>query len=161
MFGAHQGDNAAVALCAAEAFFGAPLDEEVVADAFAHTSVPGRLEIVGRHPLVLLDGAHNVAGAAALSRALEEDFAIPEHIVLVMGCLRGRDPGEMIDTLMSDDRIVDIVACSPVSPRALPAEAIAAAAAHGGSRRASPKKSTKRSRHRTRSQVPTKTTWSS
>src|SRR3954452_11759557 len=50
--GAHQGDNAAIALAAAEAFFGGPLDAEVVEEAFAGVHVPGRLEIVGRQPLV-------------------------------------------------------------------------------------------------------------
>src|SRR5436309_8144948 len=58
LHGAHQGDNAAVALAAAEAFFGAPLDPEVVQGAFAGVRVPGRLEVVGRQPLVVLDGAH-------------------------------------------------------------------------------------------------------
>ena len=75
LHGAHQGDNAAIALAAAEAFVGAPLEPEAVYDAFARVRSPGRLEIVGRHPLVLLDGAHNVAGAEALRDALAEEFA--------------------------------------------------------------------------------------
>ena len=75
LHGAHQGDNAAVALAAAEAFVGAPLDPDAVRGAFARVRSPGRLELVGRHPLVLLDGAHNVAGAEALRRALAEEFA--------------------------------------------------------------------------------------
>ena len=48
----------------------------VVADAFARCGRPGRLEVVGRQPLVLLDGAHNVAGAEALRAcARREEFA--------------------------------------------------------------------------------------
>ena len=74
LHGAHQGDNAAIALATAETFVGAPLPSEVVAEAFATVQSPGRLEVVGRHPLVLLDGAHNVAGAQALRRALEDEF---------------------------------------------------------------------------------------
>jgi dihydrofolate synthase/folylpolyglutamate synthase len=68
LYGAHQGENAAVALSAAEAFFGAPLAPEVVATAFNATRVPGRLEVAHRRPLVLLDGAHNPAGANVLGR---------------------------------------------------------------------------------------------
>jgi len=86
LHGAHQGDNASCALAAVEAFFGAPLDAEVVDQAFAAVRVPGRLEVVGRHPLVVLDGAHNVAGMTVLARALVEDLPpdfltawIPDH----------------------------------------------------------------------------------
>ena len=62
LHGAHQGVNAACALAAAEAFFGAPLDEDVVGEAFAAVRVDGRLEVVGRRPLCVVDGAHNAAG---------------------------------------------------------------------------------------------------
>ncbi len=67
LHGAHQGDNAACAVAAAEAFFGAPLAPEVVEHALASVRVPGRIEIVGRSPVIVLDGAHNVAGAQALA----------------------------------------------------------------------------------------------
>ncbi|HJV09443.1 MAG TPA: Mur ligase family protein, partial [Acidimicrobiales bacterium] len=63
--GSYQGDNAAVALAAVEAFFGAPLAPEVVTEAFAGLLLPGRLEVVSRHPVTVLDGAHNPAGALA------------------------------------------------------------------------------------------------
>ncbi len=95
LHGAHQGDNAAVALAAAEAFVGAPLDPDAVRGAFARVRSPGRLELVGRHPLVLLDGAHNVAGAEALRRALAEEFA-PASRTLVVGLLREKDPRDML-----------------------------------------------------------------
>jgi dihydrofolate synthase/folylpolyglutamate synthase len=127
LHGAHQGDNAATALAAVEAFFGAPLAEEVVAEAFANASVPGRLEVVARHPLVVLDGAHNPAGAASLGIALAEDFAAIERVVLVMGCLRGRDPAELLDAI-GTERCSLVVATTPPSPRAQPATAVAGAA---------------------------------
>ncbi|MDA8290844.1 MAG: Mur ligase family protein [Actinomycetota bacterium] len=127
LFGSHQGDNAAAALVAAEALLGTPLPEDVVAEAFAATVVPGRLEIVGRRPLVVLDGAHNRAGVDALHAALDDDFASPARIVAVVGCLRGRDPGELLAALRSD-RLCAVVACAPPSPRALPASAVAEAA---------------------------------
>src|SRR5260221_5467625 len=81
--GAHQGDNAALAIAAAESFFGGPLDPDVVADAFAGLKLPGRLEVVGRQPLVVLDGAHNPAGRHAAGDAIDEAFAeptVPVHL---------------------------------------------------------------------------------
>ena len=125
LHGAHQADNAAIALAAAEAFVGAPLDDEAVREAFARVRSPGRLEIVGRHPLVLLDGAHNVAGAHALRDALTE-FA-PAPRTLVLGMLRERDPAEMLTALGIDD-VALLVCAPPPNPRALDPAAIAGAA---------------------------------
>ncbi|MCZ7534568.1 MAG: Mur ligase family protein [Acidimicrobiia bacterium] len=130
LHGAHQGDNAAVALAAAEAFIGRPLDPGVVAEAFASVSSPGRLEVVGRSPLVLLDGAHNVAGAEALRAALDEEFA-PRPLTLVVGLLREKDPREMLTALGAGDATL-IICCRPPSPRALDPERIASAAADLG-----------------------------
>jgi len=127
LHGAHQGDNAAIAIAAAEAFFGSPLADEVVRDAFAGITNPGRMEVTGRHPLVVLDGAHNPAGAAAAARTLAVDFGSAASRILVVGMLRGRDPDEMLRALEAD-RARLVVACPPPSPRALPAEEVAAAA---------------------------------
>jgi dihydrofolate synthase/folylpolyglutamate synthase len=124
--GEHQGLNAACALAAAEAFFGAPLDPEVVAEGFARVSVPGRLEIVGRRPLCILDGAHNVAGAGVLSSALG-DFSVAGRSVAVVGMLTGRDPSAMLGPITAAG-VRTLVACAPVSPRAQTAEAVAEAA---------------------------------
>ncbi len=130
LHGEHQGLNAACALAAVEAFFGAPLDPDVVAEGFAKVSVPGRLEVVGRRPLCLLDGAHNVAGMQALSRALG-DFAVPGRTVAVIGMLTGRDPSAMVAPLVSAG-VRTLVACAPASPRAQPSEAVADAASAAG-----------------------------
>ncbi len=130
LHGEHQGLNAACALAAAEAFFGAPLDPDVVAEGFARVSVPGRLEVVGRRPLCLLDGAHNVAGMQVLSRALG-DFAVAGRSIAVVGMLTGRDPSAMIAPLVSAGVQV-LVACAPASPRAQPPEAVADAASAAG-----------------------------
>ncbi len=127
LHGAHQGANASAALAAVEAFFGSPLHESVVAEAFESVHVPGRLEVVGRRPVVLLDGAHNPAGADALGAALAEDFAGAARLIVVVGCLRGRDPKALLSAL-DDGRIGLVVACSPASPRALPATAVEQAA---------------------------------
>jgi dihydrofolate synthase / folylpolyglutamate synthase len=126
LYGAHQGDNAAVALAAAEVYVGSPLAEEAVYDAFTRVRSPGRLEIMGRQPLVLLDGAHNVAGAEALRTALAEEFA-PAPRTLVIGLLRERDPIEMLTAFGLDD-VAQLVCARPPNPRAMAPEVIAAAA---------------------------------
>ena len=127
LHGAYQAANAACAVAAVEAFFDRPADQEVVQAGLSAVRCPGRLEVVGRHPLVLLDGAHNPAGARAAAAALDEEFAGVSGRILVAGFLRGRDPAEMLTSLKAD-RARLVIATAPDSPRALPAEQVAAAA---------------------------------
>jgi dihydrofolate synthase / folylpolyglutamate synthase len=126
LHGAHQGRNASVALAAAEAFFGNPLDADVVQEGLASIRVPGRLEVLGRRPLLLVDGAHNAAGMAMLGEALTEEFAVDGTSVAVVGMLTGRDPSAMLAPLASAG-ISSIVACEPDSPRAMPVAAVSEA----------------------------------
>ena len=128
LHGAHQGDNASCALAAVEAFFGTPLSEETVEAALGSVRVPGRLEVIGRRPLVVVDGAHNVAGMIVLARSLVEEFAVAGDMQAVVGMLTGRDPTSMLEALMTAG-IRSVVACAPDSPRALAAEVVAEAAA--------------------------------
>ncbi len=118
LHGVHQADNAALALASAEAFLGDPIDSETARHAFANVTSPGRLEVVGRQPLVILDGAHNVAGAQSLRRALAEEFTIDGQRTLVVGLLREKDPKEMLAALGADDCTL-LILCPPPSPRAL------------------------------------------
>ncbi|MBK9181021.1 MAG: bifunctional folylpolyglutamate synthase/dihydrofolate synthase [Acidimicrobiales bacterium] len=134
LHGAHQGDNAAAALAAAEAFFGRALDPDLIAGGFAEVTVPGRFEVVHRHPLVVLDGAHNPAGAEVAAGVLEEDFGADDNRVLVVGMLAGRDPEAMLSALDAASARM-VVACTPRSPRALPAAAVGAAARALGAER--------------------------
>lgn len=126
--GAHQGDNAALALAAVEAFVGRPASEEVVEEAFAGLVLPGRFEVLGHGPLVVLDGAHNPDGAATLRDTLAEGFAPPGRRRFVVGMLGGRDVADMLTAIGvgPDD---DLVVCTPDSPRAVPAEEVASVAA--------------------------------
>lgn len=126
-YGAHQGHNAALAAAAAEALFGGPMDDGDLRRALGGVHLDGRMEVVGRQPLVVLDGAHNPAGAAAAAATLDDDFAVVESRVLVVGLLRGRDPADMLRRL-AGDRTRLVIACEPPSPRALPAEEVAAVA---------------------------------
>jgi dihydrofolate synthase / folylpolyglutamate synthase len=128
--GRHQADNAAVALAAVEAFLGEALSDECVREGFAAARHPGRLEIVGRRPLIVLDGAHNPAGAKVLKAALDEEFAVVEGKVVVMGLLNGRNEEAMVAELCVGAR--QVLAVAPDSPRAMdPARIVAACAALG------------------------------
>jgi dihydrofolate synthase/folylpolyglutamate synthase len=123
--GAHQADNTAVGLAAAETFLGR-FDESVVEDALAKVDSPGRLEVLGHEPLVVLDGAHNVAGARALRVALDDEFP-PTARTLVVGLLREKDATEMLDALGAQEA-ARIICCRPPSARAMdPAELAASA----------------------------------
>jgi len=125
--GAHQAANAAVAIVAVEAFFGRTLPDEVVEATLDRVKMPARLEVMGRNPLVMLDGAHNVHGAKALAEALREGFSVSGSTTLVTGMLRGRDPVAMLSAL-STIGIDRVIACSPVTPRAMDAAEVAQAA---------------------------------
>lgn len=97
--GAHQAENAAVALCAAEEFFGRALDDEVVTEAFAEVELPGRLEVVDHQPLVVLDSAHNPDALARVAETLDDDFAVLGSRLVVLGMLAGRDPASAVEAL--------------------------------------------------------------
>lgn len=124
--GPHQGDNAALAVAAAEAFFDRPLADEVVREAFAGVALPGRFEVVGRQPLVVLDGAHNPDGARAAASTLD-DFAVAGERILVVGLSQGRAAVEMLEALGARQARL-LLACAVDWPRAMPAEEVADAA---------------------------------
>ena len=120
LHGAHQAHNAAVAIAAVEEFFDAPLDSEVIHEAFATVEAPGRLEVVHRSPLMLLDAAHNPPGAEALARSLDEDFGGVNRRFLVFGIQDGRNPAEVLTAL--DVATFDmVVACTAPTARGVEA----------------------------------------
>ena len=122
LFGAHQAGNAACALAAVEAFSGGAgspdedsydlpngtagtglrgtmaLDADLVAEAFAMMASPGRMEIVRRSPLVLVDSAHNPAGMAATAAALAESFG-PAEVIAVLAVSADKDVVGILDEL--------------------------------------------------------------
>ena len=127
LHGAYQGENFAAALAACEAFFGAPLDDRLVREAAGTVRSPGRLEIVGREPLVVLDGAKNLEGAHRAAEAVAEEFGAATSEILVVGMLRGKDPAAMLEAL-GVRRARLVVACPAPSPRTQPASVVAEAA---------------------------------
>jgi dihydrofolate synthase/folylpolyglutamate synthase len=127
MPGRHQCDNLLLAVAAAEELLGAALDAASVRRALAGVWLPGRGEIAGRDPLVMLDGAHNAAGLTALRATVAELRAgrPDDPAVLVCGVLRGRDLARELRLLAPDfDRTI---VCAPDSPRGLPAPDLASA----------------------------------
>lgn len=133
--GRHQATNAAVADALLDA-----LDEAGIATApadarrqgYAAAVWPGRLELLtdtdGRE--VLLDGAHNPAGAAALARALDDlrPYLAPGPLTLVMGAMADKDVDGIIDALDGAEALdgVRVIATSVDAARALPADGMAA-----------------------------------
>ena len=126
LFGAHQAQNAALALAAVEAFLGAGTDKqlevELVREGFAQVDSPGRLERVRSAPTILLDGAHNPHGMAATVSALEEEFAF-RHLVVVVAVLGDKDASGLLDLL--EPVAARIVVTQNSSPRSMPVDELA------------------------------------
>jgi len=124
--GSFQRRNFALARAAAEAYLG-ELDPAAVAGAAAEVRVPGRLQIIGREPLTLVDVAHNPEGMAALAESLraatdaprgEPSIARHDRVVAVISILDDKDAAGMLAALVE---LCDaLVFTSSQNPRALP-----------------------------------------
>ena len=129
LYGQHQAQNAAVALAAVESFLGGGIEGErerldiaVVREGFAEMTSPGRLEVVGREPLVIVDAAHNPAGAATIKQALTESFSLG-HIVAVISVLGDKDVSGLLEHLVG---VADeVIVTQNESQRAKPADELA------------------------------------
>ena len=124
LLGEHQLKNAAAALTAVAALRtrGLYIPEAAVCTGLKNASFPARLEVLGREPAVLLDGAHNPGGAAALKAAIEE--LLPDRRrVGIVGMLADKDVKGALSMLAPlFDRLI---AVTPNNPRAMPAEELA------------------------------------
>ncbi len=131
LYGAHQAQNAATALAAVEALVGArdpngdPLADDVVREAFANVTSPGRLEIVRRSPTIVLDAAHNPAGAEATAAALEDSFHF-DPLVGVIGVMGDKDAEGLLAAF--EPHLSHVVVTQNSSSRALPVAELAATA---------------------------------
>src|SRR5690606_3531280 len=123
LFGAHQAENAALALAAVEAFAGGEaIAGDAIEQAFAEFTSPGRLEVVRRSPTILLDAAHNPHGARALATALEDAFTF-HPLVGVVGVMGDKDASGVLEELQP---VVHHVVCTQNSTaRSMPAEELA------------------------------------
>jgi dihydrofolate synthase / folylpolyglutamate synthase len=126
LHGEHQAHNAAVALAAVEAFFGAgaqrQLDVDAVRAGFAAVTSPGRLERMRSAPTVFIDAAHNPAGAAALAQSLTEEFDF-RSLVGVVSVMADKDVDGILAAL---EPVFDqVVVTHNGSPRALDVQTLA------------------------------------
>ncbi len=129
LFGEHAALAAGAAVVALEALLERAIDEEAVRVALAGASAPGRLEVVARHPLIVLDGAHNPAAAEALASALPEAFTW-ERLHLVLAVFSNKDLHGITAELAP---LTDAAyAATTRSVRARPAAEVAAAIASEG-----------------------------
>lgn len=126
--GAHQACNAAMAIEIALALWRQGLDipDEAILEGLEATRFPARIEVLRRQPLVLLDGSHNPAGAAALAATLGGQ-KLPQKPAAVLGVLADKAAAEMLRAL--GDSFSTIYAVTPDCPRAMSAEALAELAA--------------------------------
>jgi dihydrofolate synthase/folylpolyglutamate synthase len=126
LYGAHQAQNAALALAAVEAFASdEQLDADLVREAFSRTTSPGRLEIIRRSPMILLDAAHNPHGAEATAAALEDSFAF-SPLIGVIGVMSDKEYEGVLAAF--EPHLAHVVVTQNSTRRALPASELAATA---------------------------------
>jgi dihydrofolate synthase/folylpolyglutamate synthase len=120
LFGARLAEDALLGVVAALAFLGdREIDREILAGALAQVRSPGRMEVVLRTPLVVLDGAHNPDAAASVAEAMRESFR-RERLWLVASILGDKDVAGVLAALvpLADE----VVVTRNDSPRAAPVE---------------------------------------
>jgi dihydrofolate synthase / folylpolyglutamate synthase len=122
--GEHQVDNALTAITALDLLH---LPSEAIEEGIRATRWPGRLERVSERPEIVLDGAHNPAGAGTLARHIQRFYA-GRRIWLVYGAMRDKAVSEVAGILFPSAGTVILTA--PAHPRAVRAEALAALVDH-------------------------------
>ena len=125
IYGAHQGHNAALAVAAVESLIGGATQKiaaDIISDGLQATTSPGRLQLLGIAPTVVVDAAHNPHGAKALAQALDDSFDFDEW-GLVLGVLADKDAAGIVAQLAP--AVAHVFATAPDSERASDADAIA------------------------------------
>lgn len=129
LHGAHQAQNAAVAVAALEAFLGGgtkELNADVLREGFRQVTSPGRLEVVRTAPTIIVDAAHNPDGMRASAIALKEAFNFT-RLVPIVGVLHEKDSVGVLEQLREHlgDWVDQICVTASDSPRAISAEDLA------------------------------------
>ncbi|MGI9584012.1 MAG: bifunctional folylpolyglutamate synthase/dihydrofolate synthase [Acidimicrobiia bacterium] len=125
LHGRHQVDNLATAIATCEMFMGRALDPEALLVAVASMQSPGRLEVVGRRPIVLIDGAHNEQGFKGLAATLDGEFPSMGW-QLVIGIRGERSLGPLLVPLIGT--VANVFATAAEDAEAVSQEEIAATA---------------------------------
>lgn len=125
LYGAHQGHNAALAVAAVESLIGGATQRiagDIITDGLQGATSPGRLQLLGIAPTVVVDAAHNPHGAKALVQALDDSFDFDEW-GLILGVLSDKDAAGIITQLAPG--VAHVFATAPDSDRASDADAVA------------------------------------
>jgi dihydrofolate synthase/folylpolyglutamate synthase len=124
IIGSHQAENAATAIVAVEQFLGRAIADEVLRSAMADAVSPGRMHVVSKEPLVVLDGAHNPPGIRSLRKTMQEYFDSPSAIG-VIGMLADKD---VFSSALEFAGVFDhLIITSSNSERSMPASELAEA----------------------------------
>jgi dihydrofolate synthase/folylpolyglutamate synthase len=115
LHGRYQTINFAVAIAAVEALTNRALDNEAVIDAATIATNPGRMELMETAPPLVIDGAHNADGVAALAQSLAEEYPTTRWVV-VTAAMEDKDLEAMWEPLAP--RLLGVVASQVDSPRA-------------------------------------------
>ena len=122
--GRHQGDNFATALAAGEAFFDRPLEDPLVREAAARLRLPGRLEVLGHRPVVVVAVAADPAATARATAAVDEELAACGSRLVVVGVGRCVVPAEVLSAL-SPERARMVIVCPAGEPGSPPVDEVA------------------------------------
>ena len=115
LLGEHQAYNASLAVMAAMALEETAVKQAAVARGLAKACWPGRFEVLRTQPPLVVDGAHNPAGAAVLRRTLDQVFPGRE-VLFLLGILKDKDIEGITGLLVREqDRVI---AVRPLSERA-------------------------------------------
>ena len=124
LLGEYQLENAATAVAALEVLVetGHSIPADAIARGFAGTSWPCRMEVLGREPLIVADGAHNVYSMESLMDSLPK-YLPHERLILVAGFSRDKSVAQMVERLGRGNPMV--FATRSRHPRSLPPSAVA------------------------------------
>ena len=125
LLGEHQMKNAAVVLACVKELraLGWEIPDSAVQEGFANVSFPARMEVLSETPPVLLDGAHNPEGTAALAKAVKK-YVTKKRVIGVCGMMEDKNVREAVRKL--DGVMEKVYTVAPDSPRAMSAQALAA-----------------------------------
>ena len=125
LLGEHQMKNAAVVLACVKELRGRgwQISDEALQQGFASVSFPARMEVLSESPAVILDGAHNPEGTAALAKAIKR-YVTKKRMIGVCGMMADKNVREAVRKL--DGVMEKVYTVSPDSPRAMSAAALAA-----------------------------------
>lgn len=107
MFGLHHGENIALSIAAIEnlQINGLFVTDQAIIEGIEKAYIPGRMEIVGFEPTIILDGAHNIEAIKVLKRTIENDFRFGK-LIIVIGILSDKNIKKMLEIIVPISDII-------------------------------------------------------